>query len=189
MNAEEIFGASFATLLAENRAVLEHVDPAVLAEVLLLLKDAPRVFVLGSGRSRLVMQMFAIRLMHLGLTAYVVGETTTPALQADDLLFVCSASGETATIVLLAEKAVQLGAKSVAITANPASRLGKLAHRVIWLPTPTKAETSAAVASVQYAGSLFEQSALLLCDSLVLAAMQSWGVDRAALAVRHANLE
>jgi len=189
MNAEQIFSASFATLLAENRAVLARVDGAVLAELLRWLKAAPRVFGLGSGRSRLVMQMFAMRLMHLGLAAYVVGETTTPALQAGDLLLVCSASGETATIVLLAEKAVQLGANVVAITANPTSRLGQLAACVIWLPTPTKAETAAAVASVQYAGSLFEQSALLLCDSLVLAAMQTWEIDRAALAARHANLE
>lgn len=189
MSAAHNFSTLFDLLLAENKAVLAQVDPAVLNTVLGWLQAAPRVFVLGSGRSRLVMQMFAMRLMHLGLVAHVVGETTTPALQQDDLLFVCSASGETPTIGLLAEKASPIGAKLVAITANPTGRLRQWVHCVIWLPTPTKAAATAAVTSVQYAGSLFEQSVLLLCDSLILAAMQTWPIDSTAMAARHANLE
>jgi len=44
------------------------------------LLDAKRVYVVGAGRSGLVAKAFAMRLMHLGLHAYVVGETITPAL-------------------------------------------------------------------------------------------------------------
>ena len=35
---------------------------------------------MGAGRSGLVAKAFAMRLMHLGLEAFVVGETITPAL-------------------------------------------------------------------------------------------------------------
>ena len=38
-------------------------------------------------------------------------------------------------------------------------------------------------------GSLFEQSLLILCDSLILTLMQRTGVDAAQMLQRHANLE
>ena len=41
---------------------------------------ADRVFVAGAGRSLLMIRGFAMRLMHLGFQAYVVGETVTPAI-------------------------------------------------------------------------------------------------------------
>ena len=36
-----------------------------------------------------------MRMMHVGLDAYVVGETVTPSLEADDIFIVGSGSGET----------------------------------------------------------------------------------------------
>ncbi len=39
---------------------------------------ARRIFVFGEGRSGLVLRMAAMRLVHLGLTAHVVGDATTP---------------------------------------------------------------------------------------------------------------
>ena len=44
------------------------------------LLNAKRIYVMGAGRSGLVAKAFAMRLMHLGMHAYVVGETITPAL-------------------------------------------------------------------------------------------------------------
>ncbi|MDD1665656.1 MAG: SIS domain-containing protein, partial [Methanomicrobiales archaeon] len=40
--------------------------------------NAKRVYIMGAGRSGLVARAFAMRLMHLGLISYVVGETVTP---------------------------------------------------------------------------------------------------------------
>ena len=59
------------------------------------LDGATRVFVSGAGRSRRSIESFAIRLLHLGVAAYVVGETTTPAFGSGDLLLVGSGSGKT----------------------------------------------------------------------------------------------
>ncbi len=43
--------------------------------------DADRIYVMGAGRSGLVAKSFAMRLMHTGFTAYVVGETITGLYQ------------------------------------------------------------------------------------------------------------
>ena len=56
---------------------------------------ARTVFVAGSGRSGLAMRSFAMRLIHLGLSAHVVGETTTPRITDRDLLLIGSGSGST----------------------------------------------------------------------------------------------
>lgn len=52
------------------------------------LLSAKRVYVIGAGRSGLVAKAFAMRLMHLGLKAYVVGETITPAMNVGDVMVV-----------------------------------------------------------------------------------------------------
>ena len=45
-----------------------------------------RIFLAGAGRSLLMVKCFAMRLIQFGLTAFVVGETTTPSITADDLV-------------------------------------------------------------------------------------------------------
>ncbi|HMB45107.1 MAG TPA: SIS domain-containing protein, partial [Candidatus Methanoperedens sp.] len=57
--------------------------------------DSKIIFLMGAGRSGLAAKAFAMRLMHLGFDVYVVGETTTPAVQPDDLVIAVSGSGET----------------------------------------------------------------------------------------------
>ena len=54
------------------------------------IQKAKRVFVAGAGRSGFVARAFSNRLMHLGLAVYFVGEPTTPAIQAGDLLIITS---------------------------------------------------------------------------------------------------
>src|SRR5512143_1955726 len=78
---------------------------AVQAEAFLgALRSHPRIFMLGSGRSGMVMSMFAMRLMHLGLDVHRIGESTTPAIHKGDLLIIGSGSGETESCLLAAGK-------------------------------------------------------------------------------------
>ena len=65
------------------------------------LLTAERTYVLGAGRSGLVAKAFAMRLMHLGLRTYVVGETITPAMKEGDTIVAYSGSGETKSIAEL----------------------------------------------------------------------------------------
>ena len=93
--------------LKELNLTLSKVDEKEVESFTNLLLDAKRVFVMGAGRSMLMIQAFAKRLRHLGIESYVVGETTIPAIGEKDLLVAASGSGETLTtinIVRLAKK-------------------------------------------------------------------------------------
>src|SRR5919112_5858965 len=55
----------------------------------------PRWFCSGQGRSGLVAEMAAMRLMHAGFDAHAVGEPTAPSIGEGDGLIMISGSGET----------------------------------------------------------------------------------------------
>ncbi|WP_341957120.1 6-phospho-3-hexuloisomerase [Microbacterium sp. LWH13-1.2] len=185
-------GHSLGLVSNEVSVVLESVirtDPVALGRVADLVAEAPRVFVLGAGRSGLALQMTAMRLMHLGLDVHVVGETTTPAISRDDLLLVASGSGTTPGIVRAAETAVDVGAKVATITTDGSSPLAALSgSATIVVPAAGKLDRSGA-ASAQYAGSLFEQAVVLIGDALFHALWARSGQDADDLWPRHSNLE
>jgi 6-phospho-3-hexuloisomerase len=156
-----------------------------LADALL---DADRVFLLGAGRSGLALRMTAMRLMHLGLTVFVVGDTTTPAIEQGDLLLTATGSGTTAGIVRASTTAREVGATVAAITTAPESPVAELASVVVVVPAAGKLDRSGA-ASAQYAGSLFEQTVVLLGDALFHALWQRSGASADELWPRHSNLE
>jgi 6-phospho-3-hexuloisomerase len=163
-------------------------DPAPFAAALDRLRTADRVFVSGAGRSGLALRMTAMRLMHLGLTVHVVGETTSPAIAAGDVLLVASGSGTTTGVVRAADTAVSVGAEVIAITTDPGSPLAELAAETIVVPAAQKTDHGG-THSVQYSGGLFEQAVMLLGDACFHALWQSSGVSAEELWPRHANLE
>ena len=112
-------------ILEELGRSLGAVGPAAdaLADAVL---GARRVYVAGAGRSGLMLRAFAMRLMHLGLTSYVVGESVTPAIGAGDLLLIGSGSGETESLCCMARRCRALGAQLAVVTANPQSAIAAL---------------------------------------------------------------
>jgi 6-phospho-3-hexuloisomerase len=182
---------SLVDLLDENCRLVARMVPSVgapLDEAASLIRNSPRVFVLGAGRSGLALRMTAMRLMHLGLTVHVVGETTTPAIGESDVLLVASGSGTTAGIVRAAETATAAGAAVIALTTDADSALAALSRTVIVVPAAQKQDHSGAV-SVQYAGGLFEQAIVLIGDAIFHTLWKLSGADAAQLWPRHANLE
>ncbi|TVX96247.1 6-phospho-3-hexuloisomerase [Cohnella terricola] len=151
---------------------------------------ADRVFVAGAGRSGLMMRAFAMRMMHLGLNVYVVGETTTPNISQGDLLIVGSGSGATGSLVHMAERAKKYQAGVALITIYPESPIGRIADHIVEIAASTpKSEQKAASVSVQPMGSLFEQVLLLYLDWLVMQGMVAKNKDEGQMFARHANLE
>lgn len=172
----------------EISEVFERVDPAQVAVLVTELRLADRIFVAGAGRSGLVLKMAAMRLMHLGLTVHVVGETTAPAIRAGDLLLVASGSGTTGGVVKAAETAAGQGARVAAYTTNPGSPLAAVASAAVLIPAAQKTDHGSAV-SRQYSGSLFEQVLFATSEAVF---QSLWDQDAAAaeeLWERHANLE
>ena len=137
-------------------------------------------FCTGQGRSGLVAQMAAMRLMHLGHRSHVVGEATAPAITGADALLVVSASGATPVTLHVAEAAREVGAVVLLVTAGPQSRLRRMAHATLDVP---------ALTSMQFGGSLFEQTALLVLDAATLALDLGDPQTRESMRRRHTNLE
>ncbi len=179
------------------REVVREIERAVAAiapeeaeQLVDLVLDARRVFIAGAGRSGFAVKAFAMRLMHLGFTSFVVGETATPSATAEDVILIGSGSGETASLVAIAEKAKKIGARVALITVVPDSRIGRLADALVRIQAPTrKPERRGRTASIQPMGTLFEQTMLVLLDSVVLRLTERMGVDADAMFARHANLE
>lgn len=167
---------------------VERINPSELAALADLVRSVDRVFVCGAGRSGLVLRTAAMRLMHLGLSVFVVGETTTPAITGRDALVVASGSGTTSGVVRAAETAQATGATIGVFTANPTSPLAKLASCTVVVPAAQKTDHGMTV-SRQYAGSLFEQSVFVATEALFAALWQGDHQPAEQLWQRHANLE
>lgn len=153
---------------------------------------AARIFVAGAGRSGFAARGFANRLMHLGLTAYFVGEPTTPSICAKDLLVIGSGSGTTASLVANAKKAKAVNADIATLTIFPTAVIGAMADVVVKIPgaTPKKSDDATdSATSNQPMGSLFEQLSWLVYDSVVLELMEILGETSETMFPRHANLE
>lgn len=151
---------------------------------------ANRVFVAGAGRSGMMARCFAMRLMHMGLKAYMVGEVVTPSIAAGDLLVIASGSGETESLVSMAKKARRLGATVATVTIYPEATIGKLSSAVVEIHASTsKSAIDTGVRSVQPMGSLFEQSLLICLDYVILILMDKKQLTGEEMFTRHANLE
>lgn len=153
-----------------------------------MILESRSIFVVGNGRSGLAVRMAAMRLMHLGLSVHVVGETTTPAIGKGDLLIAVSGSGTTHGTLHAAQAATKHGAKVAAITANAFSPLGDIAALVLPVPGAEKTDRSGSV-SEQYAGSLFEQLTLVMLDGVFHALWKTTGPSADQMYTRHGNLE
>lgn len=154
-----------------------------------LVAAAGSVFVAGAGRSGLMGKAFAMRLMHMGLQAYVVGETVTPGIGEGDLLVLGSGSGETGSLIGMANKAAALGAQVGVVTVKPESTLGALADVTVQLSAVAKEQNSGHRGTIQPMASLFEQSLLLFYDAVILKLMEIKGLDSGTMYGSHANLE
>jgi 6-phospho-3-hexuloisomerase len=185
--ATSFFSSSTAIIEELNRTLLALSEPQIHSAVQCLL-SARRVFFVGAGRSRLALEMAAMRMMHLGLTVYMAGEVVTPAIERDDLLVVASGSGTTAGPVRAAEVAKAVGAGVLALTTAPSSKLGTLASAVLTIPAAVKHSDRGDI-SIQYAGALFEQTVLLLMDTIFQEMWHQRGQSAEELWQRHANLE
>lgn len=177
------------TILTEIEQVTNQLEETSVTEVVVAISQSKRIFVIGEGRSGLMGKSFAMRLMHLGAEVYVVGETITPSISKDDLLVSISGSGSTKSVVWTSEKAASLGCKVIAITTNLESDLAQHANLILHIPAATKYRRDHEQASIQPLGSLFDQCAHIVFDSICLeyAEKKEYGNQQAFN--MHSNLE
>ncbi|MCI5736453.1 MAG: 6-phospho-3-hexuloisomerase [Methanobrevibacter ruminantium] len=177
----------------------EYLVEEDIANFIEIITTADNIFVTGAGRSGLAAKAFAMRLMHLGLSSYVVGETISPAINAGDCILAISGSGETNTIVTAAKISKKRGAKVLALTSYPESSLGQLADGIIHVKGRTKVEVDdenylkrqikGNYTSLTPLGTAFELTSLVFLDGLVSELMEAMGKTEEDLKNRHTVLE
>ncbi len=162
------------------------------------IENGKRIFVIGAGRSGLVARSFAMRLMHLGFKVHVVGETTTPAIERDDLLLAISGSGKTYSVTGPAKTAKSKGAKIATITSDPKSKLGRISDYIIQIKGRQKEDQNRDYLSRQMGGeheptsplgTLFEVSAMVFLDSMIAELMSRYNKSEEYMKKLHTNLE
>lgn len=178
--------------------VSSEIDDERIMEMLDMLISANNVFIIGLGRSGLVARAFAMRLMHLGINVYVVGETITPAINSDDCLLAISGSGETSFIISTAKISRQRNAKIIAVTSYDDSTLGDLSDLIIHVKGRTKIDSEKDYIKRQIngkhqplapLGTLFEVSTLIFLEGVIAELMNKMGKTEDDLKARHTVLE
>lgn len=164
-----------------------YVPRADIAELARRLNEARHVLVAGEGRSGLMAKAFAMRLMQLGLSVHVIGETTTPAITANDDLVAVSGSGSTPATIRVVQRAREIGATVLAVTANPDSPLASQARFVLCLPGATKYRRAGEASTAQPLSSLFDQVAHLALDAVCLHLAGLRGVGNAEARRAHST--
>ena len=177
-------------ILSELNSQLDRISSKEVASLERVIMDSNRIFLAGAGRSGLIIEAFAMRLMHLGLDVKIVGDSVTPAAREDDLLLIASGSGETSSVAAIARKAESNNLEIALLTESRGSTISKLADKVICLGSggqnPEKDERQKIA---QPLGSPFEHSLFIVLESLVSGLMDKKGVSEKEMEDRHANLE
>ncbi len=193
-------------LLLSMRQIIDHLDEVadkldVEATKAMLQKivEGNRIFVMGAGRSGLVAKAFAMRLMHLGFSVYVVGETTTPAVRTTDVVVAISGSGETRSIADLGKIVKDIGSTLITVTSKKESTLGRISDVVVVLPSKTKIDPDAGgcleknmrgdYKNLPPLGTSFEITSLIFLDSLIAQLIRLKGITESELKSRHTNIE
>lgn len=192
MTVKKQIKSNISIILQEISKVLEGVDEY---QVELLMKEiikAKIIVVIGAGRMGLASKAFAMRLGHMGLTAYSLGDSTLPAVKKGDLIVVCSGSGETQTMYDLTVLGKQSGAKIALISSyidHNKSRMAKIADTIVVINAPSKVRKISGFTSVQPMTTLNEQCLTIFFDSLVLLLMEKLKKTSDIMWKRHSNLE
>ena len=195
----EIMKTSIKAILNNIERAQEYLDEDVVNEFEEIIMESKNIFVTGAGRSGLAAKAFAMRLTHLGLSVYVVGETISPAIHADDCIIAISGSGETNTIVSAASIAKNRGSKVLAVTSYPDSSLGQLADGYILVKGRTQKEDDdenymkrqihGNYTSLTPLGTAFELTTLVFLDAIVSELMEKMHQTESDLKSRHTVLE
>ena len=190
---------SINAILENIEGAVEFLDEKDVEKFENIIIEAKNVFVTGAGRSGLAAKAFAMRLMHLGLSAYVVGETISPAIYEDDCIIAISGSGETNTIVSAVKIAKKRGSKVLAVTSYPESTLGQLADTCLLVKGRTKKEVDdenymkrqiyGNYTSLTPLGTAFELTTLVFLDAIVSELMEKMHQTESDLKARHTVLE
>lgn len=174
-------------VLQEHEQVLMGVKDEEVDKLLDAIAEANCIQVFGMGRMKAALRAFVMRLMHMGLDAHVVYDTTCPNLGPGDLLIVnCACTTIGYTVMNFAHN---LGARVVAITANPNSKAAGLCDFTVNLKGQVHGGREYEIPSIQPMAALFEQTLFVFEDMVIQLLMKKLSITAEEMAKRHTNLD
>jgi 6-phospho-3-hexuloisomerase len=185
-------------LMADHiKNIAQRLDTESIKKTIEYIMNADSIFIMGAGRSGLVGKAFAMRLMHLGFTSYVVGESTTPAVHKNDVVIAISGSGETRSVSDLGRIAKDIGATLITVTSNKDSTLGHISDATLEIQGRSKEDAGGYLerhmrgeySHLTPLGTSFEISSLVFLDALVAELIFITGASEADLKSHHTKLE
>ena len=176
-------------IINELNQVFESTDFGSYDKFIEIFEPGRRIIVTGAGRVGLAMRGFTMRLMHLGFEASFLGETTVPFSGKNDVFVVGSGSGSTATILASSIVAKEKGLHIALITATEKSPIAEIANSKFLINAPRRDRNHGGIESAQPMTTLFEQSLLILLDSIVLDLMTKFGETSETMWSRHNSIE
>ena len=198
----QMVSANAEILFDRINGILSNAEEDSYAALIESIMECNRVFIIGMGRSGLVGRFFGMRLMHLGKTVHIVGETTTPSISRGDLLIAISGSGSTSYVVHVAELAKKHQADVVGVFLKNEAHcceLEKLSDLQVRINRRYMKEQRIAyeksgadvikLPNITPMGTLFEISALIYFESVVGEIIRLGQIHEHILRKRHSNLE
>ncbi|MCW3990149.1 MAG: 6-phospho-3-hexuloisomerase [Candidatus Bathyarchaeota archaeon] len=189
-------------ILREMSRAINAIDPGqveTLLDTLLYTKiEGRKALVVGAGRSGLVGKAFAMRLMHVGIDVYVMGETITPAIGEGDIVIIISGSGSGAMSTTAAHMAKRLGSMIFAVTSYPDSELAQISDHVIVVSGREAVAEESDYQSRQLLGeheslapmgTLFEDACMVFLDGLIAELMVRLEVSEVSMKKKHSTIE
>lgn len=178
-----------------GRGVFNKVDEREMKLSADTILRAKKIYVLGIGHSGFFGRIFAMKLNHVGLSAYTVFDEINPPFDKNDLFIAISQSGGTKTILALAEKAKKLGGRVLAVTSNRDSALGKLADATLVVDKVDENVDYRVLAKIgdlknqNFLGAIFGFNIFILFYTLIIMLAERLGESADSINARHANLQ
>ncbi len=156
------------------------------------IREKRHVFIVGSGRSAMISQMFQTRLEHLKASVhFITNSRSVPVLQKGDLLIVISGSGRTAIVKAIIESYLDSNPHILSITSYPESWIGRMSDLVIPLVGRTKIDIArreaGGEASLTPEGTQFEIACAVFLDGVIAELVTRLKLSNEDLLSRHSQ--
>ena len=156
-------------------------------------RDGHCIFVVGSGRSAMVGQMFQTRLEHLNVPVYfITNSRSVPHLHKGDLLLVISGSGRTAIVKAIIENYLDQNPQIISITSYPESWIGRMSDLVVKLIGRTKIDVArrekGEEASLTPEGTQFEIASAIFLDGVIAELVKRFDKTNEDLLAEHSQV-
>ena len=149
-----------------------------------------RIYILASGRSAMVGQMFQTRLEHFGAECrFITNTRSVPRVHEGDTIIVISGSGTTPIVKAMVETYLIYNPYVIVLTSYPSSVIGRLGDVTVKLKGRTKSDVKrrdyGLDSTLAPEGTAFEHAALAFLDGIVAELAVSLHRDEKSLMDKH----